>query len=162
MTTLAPMQASPTRLERRDYAMDDLPNTPTTPRAIQHPGQALEPQAPVSQQQTPYGGMEAQRPLPTSPFPGSATPERPDGGMQRGSSQRSVVSSNPDSMDVDDSGDEQNASGDETEGGKSSKRKKGQRFFCTDFPPCNLSFTRSEHLARHIRYVFSYEDYCCG
>ena len=33
------------------------------------------------------------------------------------------------------------------------KRKKGQRFFCTDFPPCNLSFTRSEHLARHIRYV---------
>ena len=34
-----------------------------------------------------------------------------------------------------------------------SKKKKGQRFFCTDFPPCNLSFTRSEHLARHIRYV---------
>ncbi|KAI5302133.1 hypothetical protein KEM56_001002 [Ascosphaera pollenicola] len=31
------------------------------------------------------------------------------------------------------------------------KKKKGQRFFCTDFPPCNLSFTRSEHLARHIR-----------
>lgn len=34
-----------------------------------------------------------------------------------------------------------------------SKKKKGQRFFCTDFPPCQLSFTRSEHLARHIRYV---------
>jgi uncharacterized Zn-finger protein len=32
-----------------------------------------------------------------------------------------------------------------------SKKKKGQRFFCTDFPPCHLSFTRSEHLARHIR-----------
>ncbi|KAL4772118.1 hypothetical protein BDW60DRAFT_43935 [Aspergillus nidulans var. acristatus] len=31
------------------------------------------------------------------------------------------------------------------------KKKKGQRFYCTDFPPCNLSFTRSEHLARHIR-----------
>ncbi|KAI9655053.1 MAG: hypothetical protein M1831_005013 [Alyxoria varia] len=31
------------------------------------------------------------------------------------------------------------------------KKKKGQRFFCTEFPPCNLSFTRSEHLARHIR-----------
>ncbi|KAL1973127.1 hypothetical protein VTN31DRAFT_6669 [Thermomyces dupontii] len=31
------------------------------------------------------------------------------------------------------------------------KKKKGQRFFCTDFPPCTLSFTRSEHLARHIR-----------
>jgi uncharacterized Zn-finger protein len=37
-----------------------------------------------------------------------------------------------------------------------SKKKKGQRFFCTDFPPCNLSFTRSEHLARHIRYVARY------
>ncbi|KAL3479151.1 hypothetical protein BJX99DRAFT_85464 [Aspergillus californicus] len=32
-----------------------------------------------------------------------------------------------------------------------SKKKKGQRFYCTDFPPCTLSFTRSEHLARHIR-----------
>lgn len=37
--------------------------------------------------------------------------------------------------------------------GPPSKKKKGQRFFCTDFPPCNLSFTRSEHLARHIRCV---------
>jgi hypothetical protein len=32
-----------------------------------------------------------------------------------------------------------------------SKKKKSQRFYCTDYPPCNLSFTRSEHLARHIR-----------
>ncbi|PWY87890.1 C2H2 transcription factor [Aspergillus sclerotioniger CBS 115572] len=40
----------------------------------------------------------------------------------------------------------------ETKGGAPpSKKKKGQRFYCTDFPPCNLSFTRSEHLARHIR-----------
>lgn len=39
------------------------------------------------------------------------------------------------------------------EAGPPSKKKKGQRFFCTDFPPCTLSFTRSEHLARHIRYV---------
>lgn len=35
--------------------------------------------------------------------------------------------------------------------GRPSKKKKGQRFFCMDFPPCKLSFTRSEHLARHIR-----------
>ena len=33
------------------------------------------------------------------------------------------------------------------------KKKKGQRFYCKDYPPCNLSFTRSEHLARHIRSV---------
>lgn len=38
-----------------------------------------------------------------------------------------------------------------TAGPPPSKKKKGQRFFCTDFPPCTLSFTRSEHLARHIR-----------
>jgi hypothetical protein len=37
------------------------------------------------------------------------------------------------------------------DGTRSSKKKKSQRFFCTDYPPCNLSFTRSEHLARHIR-----------
>ena len=43
--------------------------------------------------------------------------------------------------------------GDTASSGPPSKKKKGQRFFCTDFPPCNLSFTRSEHLARHIRYV---------
>jgi len=32
-----------------------------------------------------------------------------------------------------------------------SKRRKAERFYCTDFPPCQLSFTRSEHLMRHIR-----------
>ncbi|KAK6834581.1 hypothetical protein PG987_009275 [Apiospora arundinis] len=37
------------------------------------------------------------------------------------------------------------------DGTKSNKKKKSQRFYCTDYPPCNLSFTRSEHLARHIR-----------
>ncbi|KAF2110431.1 hypothetical protein BDV96DRAFT_201918 [Lophiotrema nucula] len=34
------------------------------------------------------------------------------------------------------------------------RKKKEQRFFCTGFPPCQLSFTRSENLASHIRYVF--------
>ncbi|KAF2772554.1 hypothetical protein EJ03DRAFT_266546 [Teratosphaeria nubilosa] len=38
-----------------------------------------------------------------------------------------------------------------SESQRPSKKKKGQRFFCTEFPPCQLSFTRSEHLARHIR-----------
>lgn len=37
------------------------------------------------------------------------------------------------------------------DGTKSTKKKKSQRFYCTDYPPCGLSFTRSEHLARHIR-----------
>lgn len=39
------------------------------------------------------------------------------------------------------------------DGTKSNKKKKSQRFYCTDYPPCSLSFTRSEHLARHIRYL---------
>lgn len=47
------------------------------------------------------------------------------------------------SMDVDDAGKE--------EQNPASQKKKGQRFFCTGYPPCNLSFTRNEHLTRHIR-----------
>lgn len=44
-----------------------------------------------------------------------------------------------------------------TRGTKSSnsgkvKKKKGTKFHCRGFGNCNLSFTRSEHLARHIRY----------
>ncbi|KAL7272984.1 Up in starvation [Rhizina undulata] len=31
------------------------------------------------------------------------------------------------------------------------RKKKGQKFYCTGHGLCNLSFTRSEHLARHIR-----------
>ncbi|RKF81902.1 putative c2h2 transcription factor [Golovinomyces cichoracearum] len=31
------------------------------------------------------------------------------------------------------------------------KKENAPKFYCDDFPPCNLSFTRSEHLARHIR-----------
>jgi uncharacterized Zn-finger protein len=55
---------------------------------------------------------------------------------------------------AEDSEGEEEASDNESideETGRPSKKKKGQRFFCTDYPPCTLSFTRSEHLARHIR-----------
>ncbi|KAF2857961.1 hypothetical protein K470DRAFT_260316 [Piedraia hortae CBS 480.64] len=46
---------------------------------------------------------------------------------------------------------EDNASDAESDSHRPLKKKKGQRFSCTEFPPCQLSFTRSEHLARHIR-----------
>ncbi|XWW99882.1 hypothetical protein V2A60_007896 [Cordyceps javanica] len=71
----------------------------------------------------------------------------------------STTSPNRDSMDVD-MEDSDNEVGDDNGGsdgeslnddGTKSKKKKSQRFYCTDYPPCNLSFTRSEHLARHIR-----------
>ncbi|KAH0835306.1 hypothetical protein AYO21_01529 [Fonsecaea monophora] len=57
-------------------------------------------------------------------------------------------------MDLDDDDTGQPGSDNEAEPGEAdsaSRKKKGQRFFCTGYPPCNLSFTRSEHLARHIR-----------
>jgi hypothetical protein len=57
---------------------------------------------------------------------------------------------------MDDDGDEEGEEGSEDDSvnddGTRSKKKKSQRFYCTDYPPCSLSFTRSEHLARHIRY----------
>lgn len=61
-------------------------------------------------------------------------------------------------MEMKDEDDEDDSDGELEEGvdgetGRPTKKKKGQRFFCTDYPPCNLSFTRSEHLARHIRYA---------
>ena len=68
----------------------------------------------------------------------------------------------PEKQDVEMAdGDDDNAADDDgsdndsvtSDSQRPSKKKKGQRFFCTEFPPCQLSFTRSEHLARHIRYV---------
>jgi hypothetical protein len=32
------------------------------------------------------------------------------------------------------------------------KKNESQRFYCTEYPPCTLSFTRWELLARHVRY----------
>jgi hypothetical protein len=96
-------------------------------------------------------------PLPPSTFafPAQHDPQR--NMLYRGSSQASIQSSMAvDDMDMDGSEDDQDGSDNDTENGepgRSSKKKKGQRFFCTDFPPCNLSFTRSEHLARHIRFI---------
>lgn len=60
-----------------------------------------------------------------------------------------------DESDGDAGGAEETAASEEdsvtADGQRSNKKKKSQRFYCTDYPPCNLSFTRSEHLARHIR-----------
>lgn len=143
--------------------------TPTTPRApIPTPARPA-PAAPVedpsqSVSNTPttvnFGGVNGQRPLPSSPFSNAlssphqsindASPEL----LTRGDSHRSIHSTGSQDVDMDDSdGDDM---GSDTESidadGRPSKKKKGQRFFCTEFPPCKLSFTRSEHLARHIRY----------
>lgn len=110
--------------------------------------------------------MAQQKPLPQSPFPDAAKiPENPAvaevKSHRRANSQHSKRSRDSAEMDVDDSGDD--TAGDEdgasdgedsvnADGSRSNKKKKGnQRFWCKDYPPCKLSFTRSEHLARHIR-----------
>ncbi|KAL6891828.1 hypothetical protein GGI43DRAFT_199582 [Trichoderma evansii] len=107
--------------------------------------------------------MTSQRPLPTSPFsPVASATESTENGLHRDGSQRSTRSPKRNSLDVDmdesdgetgtiDDGAGSDAESVNADGTRSSKKKKSQRFYCTDYPPCNLSFTRSEHLARHIR-----------
>ncbi|KAF3763834.1 hypothetical protein M406DRAFT_347292 [Cryphonectria parasitica EP155] len=106
--------------------------------------------------------MAHQKPLPNSSFPEDAkVPEdtADKKGHKRNNSQNSKRSrDSAEMMDVDESdndtaGEESDGEGSvNADGTRSSKKKKGnQRFYCRDYPPCTLSFTRSEHLARHIR-----------
>ena len=150
----------------KDYTSEVT--TPTTPRApITAPtkpniSSSIENTTPTTPTKLNFIGIDGQRPLPTSPFSNSfssqasaATKAEP-GILARGNSHQSTQSAGSQDVDMDDSDDgEGNSDGESVDGetGKSSKKKKGQRFFCTEFTPCNLSFTRSEHLARHIRYV---------
>ncbi|KAJ6115672.1 hypothetical protein N7523_006089 [Penicillium sp. IBT 18751x] len=93
--------------------------------------------------------------VPVTPERASIAVSRPDAssdGLSQAPSSGHArnTSSSDDHMHDESEGDHDT---DEGEPGSAppTKKKKGQRFFCTDFPPCNLSFTRSEHLARHIR-----------
>jgi hypothetical protein len=137
--------------------------TPTTPRPSTAPSthSAMHRDDATTPTRANFGALASQRPLPASPFPSTISipeNEEPKEVLRRGDSQYSNKSR--DSEDVDmggDSEDGEEGSDDESvinaDGTKSSKKKKSQRFYCTDYPPCSLSFTRSEHLARHIRYV---------
>lgn len=80
-----------------------------------------------------------------------AAPPPPSASRDESSTRPARVDAHAESTDEHDGAGSTHSGG--TENGPPSKKKKGQRFFCTDFPPCTLSFTRSEHLARHIRYV---------
>ncbi|KAF1834307.1 hypothetical protein BDW02DRAFT_498585 [Decorospora gaudefroyi] len=143
--------------------------TPTTPRPnsrffTESRGvddlRAEDPSAKTPTRNT-FAGLAGQRPLPSSPFtPARQVSETPSTSnkseLSRENSHRSahsLVSAQDVHMG---DGDEEDKDGSDNESvtsdsNRPSKKKKGQRFFCTDFPPCNLSFTRSEHLARHIR-----------
>ncbi|ERS95316.1 c2h2 transcription factor [Sporothrix schenckii 1099-18] len=121
---------------------------------------------------TSTGSLANQMPLPNPPEAGSSAPvssittanssgdsasDHSSSQIQRNNSQRSRsqagTSISDDAADAADAAAVSDADSnvDESTSGKSGRKKKSQRFYCTEFPPCNLSFTRSEHLARHIR-----------
>ncbi|KAH7091223.1 hypothetical protein FB567DRAFT_268908 [Paraphoma chrysanthemicola] len=142
--------------------------TPTTPRPnsrffaeskAAEDVRAEDPSAKTPTRNSFAAGLAGQRPLPSSPFtPSRELSETPStkSELSRGNSHRSTQSV-ASTRDVEmGEGDEDDKDGSDNESvtsdtNRPSKKKKGQRFFCTEFPPCNLSFTRSEHLARHIR-----------
>jgi hypothetical protein len=85
--------------------------------------------------------------------PATPTPARPDAPLldvkpEPKDGAETAESTPAPTRDAKDGSEQDSGEGD----GRPSKKKKGQRFFCTEYPPCILSFTRSEHLARHIRY----------
>lgn len=146
---------------------DDL-NSPTTPRPnARFSDKAIkESTSEESASSTPtlrdLPLVKGQRRLPDEPFAPSKlaeAPIKPDSTLNREASTRSVDSvQSTDSHDVemadddegqDDGSDNESVASDSQRPSK--KKKKGQKFYCTEFPPCQLSFTRSEHLARHIR-----------
>lgn len=135
---------------------------PTTPRPNTAPSSQPQPSMNRDDATTPtkanFGALATQRPLPATSFPSDiAVPgnnSSPKQSLSRGDSQYSSKSRESEDVDMDDSEEGEDGSDDESvnaDGSRSSKKKKSQRFYCTDYPPCNLSFTRSEHLARHIR-----------
>ncbi|TVY83061.1 C2H2 finger domain transcription factor dvrA [Lachnellula suecica] len=138
--------------------------TPTTPRpstapSIQPPPMHRDDATTPTRANFGTGALANQRPLPESPFPAAmnvpGNTESANQSLHRGDSQYSAKSMESEDVDMGDSDDGEDASDDESvinaDGTKSNKKKKTNRFYCQDFPPCKLSFTRSEHLARHIR-----------
>jgi hypothetical protein len=99
-----------------------------------------------------FVGLQGQRPLPNTSALGEVARAATNylGRTDSGHSTRTAESYDVDMEDAEQASDNDSVEGDLERTG--SKKKKSLRFFCTDFPPCSLSFTRSEHLNRHIRY----------
>jgi len=123
------------------------PSYPATPMTNEH----SDPRTPTRDN---FGGLSGQRPLPiAAPLADVARAATSYiGRSDSGNSSRTIGSQDVDMEDAEhDVVSENEDTEGETDMNSASKKKKSQRFFCTDFPPCQLSFTRSEHLARHIR-----------
>ncbi|KAL2151747.1 hypothetical protein VTH82DRAFT_6845 [Thermothelomyces myriococcoides] len=147
-----------------EAAKDTLSTSPVTPRPTTAPAQPtkrLDESTTPSQAGFGTGALASQKPLPNSPFPESVqVPEPATSAPKKEQSQAPKASKDPDNVDMEESDGDAHAAAEEAPAsedesvngdGTKSKKKKSQRFYCTDYPPCNLSFTRSEHLARHIR-----------
>ncbi|KIW05662.1 uncharacterized protein PV09_03526 [Verruconis gallopava] len=151
-------------------SMDQKPrpeaSTPTTPRPSSTgfssaksqdvPGEVVDMEDAKTPTRESFAGMVSQKPLPSSPLQSHSRADSkmdaPAAQKREGSSRATQSTDEHQDTEMADAKDGAEASGDESNSDeRPSKKKKGQRFFCTDFPPCNLSFTRSEHLARHIR-----------
>ena len=165
---MATFSAVNTALSPPENARTGDEQTPTTPKPTtnfaeeQQHETTNEESMPNTPTRNSFGGVTGQRPLPEEPAtPAQAIPNESQESRKRDGTYREATSEQPnDSQDVemgegdDDIGEDDASDNDSvtSESQRPSKKKKGQRFFCTDFPPCQLSFTRSEHLARHIRY----------
>ncbi|KAF2147353.1 uncharacterized protein K452DRAFT_6114 [Aplosporella prunicola CBS 121167] len=135
--------------------------TPTTPRpskffSSDHPpaeGRAIEEASAKTPTRDSFGAFSGQRALSNASLALSQEkkqhprPEAP----QHGDSTHSHPAASAQDAEMDDEGLDASDNESVNSDSRPTKKKKGQRFFCTDFPPCQLSFTRSEHLARHIR-----------
>ena len=161
MATFSPVN---NEMKASDDVSIPVPNTPTP--VANMPDETREMVADESSPNTPtrhsFGGVPGQRPLPDEPLtPAPAQEQRLEGDtpVKRDDPNRSAkrpglsddveMGEGEDDNGEDDGSDNESVTSDSQ---RPSKKKKGQRFFCTEFPPCQLSFTRSEHLARHIRY----------
>ncbi|KXT05488.1 hypothetical protein AC579_6687 [Pseudocercospora musae] len=166
MATFSPLNTALSTSEDTQAVRATTPTTPKPDTTISEQPQDVHndessPNTPTTHS---FAGVPGQRPLPDDPPTAPDLPSTP-----QPSSEVKRVGSNPsnkshaesqdvemgeagqdDEQDAEDDGDSDNESV-KSESQPSGKKKKGQRFFCTDFPPCQLSFTRSEHLARHIR-----------
>ena len=91
-------------------------------------------------EQPTYEALETLNSQPTM----NVTPPASSGGDHKRSNSEAID-------DHSEGGENSEDDNEEGDGDSTSRKRKGQRFFCTGFPPCSLSFTRSEHLARHIR-----------
>ena len=103
-----------------------------------------------------FASLPSQKDTKAGEASSSATTSEFKKAAKRESSQYSTKSRDSEDVDMEDSDGDDDGSDEDSvaaDGSRSTKKKKSQRFFCTDYAPCNLSFTRSEHLARHIRFV---------